>query len=98
MWDEIVLPIILNFKNTPNIEGYKRKYVGEGLGVSKKTIDNFLLTCTSFMSKSRGEPSGSPLLGLYVRQWVRWAKGGIRISCVCNTPTSSAGSIDDVRH
>lgn len=34
---------------------------------------------SGFMSKSRGEPSGSPLPGLYVKRWCRWVNSGSRV-------------------
>ena len=41
----------------------------EGLSLAKKTIENFVTRADRLYEQEQKEPSGSPLLGLYVRRW-----------------------------
>jgi hypothetical protein len=43
--------------------------------MAEKTIEKFLARAVRLYEQEREEPCGSPLLGLYVERWVRWAKG-----------------------
>ena len=44
----------------------------EGLSVAEKTMEKFLARVVRLYEQGQGKPFGFPLLGLYVRQWVRW--------------------------
>lgn len=44
----------------------------EGLSVAEKTIENFIARAIRLYEQERRGPSGSPLLGLYVRRWLHW--------------------------
>ena len=52
----------------------------EGLSLAEKTIENFVSCAVRLYEQEREEPSGSPLLGLYVKRWVRRVRGNYRIS------------------
>ena len=41
--------------------------------MAEKTIERFLPHAIRLYEQEREEPCGSPQLGLYVGQWVRWA-------------------------
>jgi len=47
----------------------------EGLSVAEKTMEKFLARAVRLYEQEQGEPFGSPLLGLYVRQWSAWVQG-----------------------
>ncbi len=47
-----------------------------GLSVAKKTIENFVARAIRLYEQEPGEALASARLGLYVRRWVRWARGG----------------------
>jgi hypothetical protein len=47
----------------------------EGLSLAEKTIGNFLSHAVQLYEQE--EPSGSPLLGMYVRRWCGWVSGGV---------------------
>jgi hypothetical protein len=47
----------------------------EGLSMAEKTIEKFLARTVRLYEQKQGEPFGSPLLGLYVRRWVKWVRG-----------------------
>ena len=47
----------------------------EGLSVAEKTVEKLLARAVRLYEQEQGESLGSPLLGLYVKRWVRWAKG-----------------------
>jgi RNA-directed DNA polymerase len=55
-----------------NFLGYH--FSPEGLSVAGKTIEKFHARAVRLYEQERGEPSGSPVLGLYVRRWFRWAR------------------------
>ncbi len=40
----------------------------DGLSLAEKTIENFISHTVRLYEQKREEPSGSPLLGLYIRQ------------------------------
>lgn len=63
----------------------------EGFSFVEKTIENFIARASSFTSKSRGEPKGSPLIGLSLRRWFRWARciGYINLDLLFILPTQS---------
>lgn len=50
--------------------------------MAEKTIEKFLARAVRLYEQEQGEPKGPPLLGLYVKRWVRWI-GGIASD---NTP------------
>jgi len=54
-----------------NFGGYH--FSPDGLSVAEKTIEKFLARAVRLYEQEQGEPLGSPLLGLYVERWVRWA-------------------------
>jgi len=43
--------------------------------VAEKTIEKFLVRAVRLYEQEQREPFASPSLGLYVRRWMRWAKG-----------------------
>ena len=47
----------------------------DGLSVAEKTIEKFVAHVVRLYEQEQGEPFGSPLLGLYVKHWVRWIRG-----------------------
>jgi len=47
----------------------------KGLGVARKTIENFLSRATRLYEQEPEEPCGSSRLGLYVLRWERWIRG-----------------------
>lgn len=49
----------------------------QGLGLARKTVENFLARAVRLYEQEREAPAGPSVLGLYVRRWVRWAKGGL---------------------
>jgi len=51
-------------------------FSSEGLSVAEKTIKKFLARAVRLYEQEQEEPFGSPLLGLYVRRWVRWVTAG----------------------
>jgi len=44
--------------------------------VAEKTIDKFLARAARLYEREQEEPFGSPLLGLYVKRWLRWVSAG----------------------
>ena len=42
-----------------------------GLGLARKTVENFLARATRLYEQEAGKSEGFPLLGLYMRRWVR---------------------------
>ncbi len=53
-----------------------------GLSVAQKTIERFVERAIRLHEQELGEACASARLGLYVRRWVRWARGGVpRGSC-----------------
>ena len=42
----------------------------KGLSVAEKTIEKFRARAVRLYEQERGEPFGSPLLGLYVKRWL----------------------------
>jgi RNA-directed DNA polymerase len=47
----------------------------ERLSVAEKTIMKFLARTVQLYEQKQEESSGSPLFGLYVRQWGMWVRG-----------------------
>jgi hypothetical protein len=56
-----------------------------GLSFAKKTIDNFVACATRLYEQGPGEADASPRLGLYVQQWLRWARSGLARTYFSNT-------------
>jgi len=48
-----------------------------GLGLARKTVENFLARATRLYEQEREAPDGASMLGLYVRRWVSWVEGGL---------------------
>ena len=46
-----------------------------GLGLARKTVENFLVRATRLYEQEREKPEGPSVLELYVRRWVRWVEG-----------------------
>jgi hypothetical protein len=42
--------------------------------MAEKTIEKFLAGAVRLYDQKQEEPFGSPLLGVYVRRWERWAR------------------------
>jgi hypothetical protein len=51
----------------------------EGLGVAKKTIENFVSRAIRLYEQEPGEAIASARLGLYVQRWVSWTRAGISL-------------------
>jgi RNA-directed DNA polymerase len=49
----------------------------DGLTAAKDTLKRFVERATRLYEQERGKPEGFPLLGLYVRRWLRWHAGGL---------------------
>lgn len=49
----------------------------EGLGVADATVKRFIEKATRLYEQEVGKPECFPLLGLYVRRWVRWVESGL---------------------
>jgi RNA-directed DNA polymerase len=49
----------------------------QGLGLARKTVENFIARATRLYEQERENPKGFSQLGLYVRRWVRWTEGGL---------------------
>ena len=47
------------------------------LSVAAKTIENFVARALRLYEQEPGEPLDSSRLGVYVKHWVAWAKGGL---------------------
>jgi hypothetical protein len=58
--------------------GYRFSRVG--LGLAMATIQNFVEHAARLYEQERGQPIGCSRLGMYVRRWVGWAKGGVSSS------------------
>jgi hypothetical protein len=48
-----------------------------GLGLAEATIQKFVESAARLYEQGREHPNGSSRLGVYVRRWVGWAKGGL---------------------
>ena len=48
----------------------------DGLTVAKATIEKFLERAARLYEQERERPGGPSPLGLYVRRWVGWLRGG----------------------
>ena len=59
----------------------------EGFTLAAKTIERFVARAIRLYEQEPGETLASARLGLYVRQWVRWAGAGL------NTRTEIAVAI-----
>jgi hypothetical protein len=55
--------------------GYR--FSREGLGLAKATIQRFVERAARLYEQGREQPNGCSRLGVYVRRWVGWAKGGL---------------------
>ena len=51
----------------------------EGVSVAEKTIEKFLARAVRLYEQEQRESFDSPLLGLYVKRWVRWLYGGLTL-------------------
>jgi RNA-directed DNA polymerase len=51
-----------------------------GLTVAKQTIANFIEKASRLYEQERGAVSAAVALEMYVRRWLRWAGGGIRLT------------------
>jgi len=51
----------------------------EGLSVAENTM-KFLARAVRLYEQEQEEPFSSPLLGLYVRRWLKWLKAGFDMS------------------
>ncbi|MDJ0816201.1 MAG: reverse transcriptase domain-containing protein [Desulfobacterales bacterium] len=51
-----------------------------GLGVAKKTEENFLSLTIRLYEQEPGEVVSSPRLGLYVKRWRGWVRAGLNQS------------------
>ena len=49
----------------------------EGLGLAKATIQRFVERAARLYEQGLEQPNGCSRLGMYVRRWVGWAKGGL---------------------
>ncbi len=58
----------------------------KGLGVAKKTVENFLSRAIRLYEQESGEAMASARLGLYVLRWVRWFAGGIPLALIYRLP------------
>ena len=47
-----------------------------GLTVAKATIEKFVARASRLYEQERERPEGHSALGVYVRRWVGWARGG----------------------
>ena len=52
-----------------------RHFGPDRLSVAKKTVENFVARVIRRYEQEPGEAEACARLGLYVRQWVRWAHG-----------------------
>jgi hypothetical protein len=59
------------------------RFSPDGLSIAEKMIEKFLARTTRLYDREQEEPSGSPLLGLYVRRWVN------RLRCSASAETSA---------
>ena len=48
----------------------------DGLSVAQPTLDRFVEKATRLYEQEKGQPEGSPLLGLYIQRWERWVWAG----------------------
>ena len=48
-----------------------------GLAVAQKTVDYFLQRALRLYEQEPGEPLDSSRLGVYVKHWTAWSKGGL---------------------
>jgi RNA-directed DNA polymerase len=51
-----------------------------GLRLAEATIQKFVERAARLYEQGREQPNGSSRLGVYVRRWVGWAKGGLSTS------------------
>jgi hypothetical protein len=51
-----------------------------GLRLAEATIQKFVERAARLYEQGREQPKGSSRLGVYVRRWVSWAKGGLSTS------------------
>ena len=50
----------------------------EGLSVAKKTIENFIEKASRLYEQKRSAGSSATALEVYVRQWLRWSRAGLK--------------------
>lgn len=48
-----------------------------GLGLARKTVENFLVRATRLYEQEREKPEGPSVLELYMWRWVSWIEGGL---------------------
>ena len=65
----------------------------QGLGVAKKTVENFLARAIRLYEQEPGEPFDSSRLGVYVQRWVGWVSGGLPLGFADQTLIGSASRI-----
>ena len=63
-------------KKNPGFDFLGYRFGPDGLGVAEATIRKFALRASRLYEQERERPDGPSLLGMYVRRWVGWAKGG----------------------
>ncbi len=70
--------------------GYR--FSREGLRVAKATIERFVERATRLYEQEREDREGSSVLGMYVRRWNGWVRGGLGDLTVsislCLSPTT----------
>ncbi len=49
----------------------------EGLSVAKETLTKFVERATRLYEQEQERPDGPSMLGMYVRRWNGWLKGGL---------------------
>ncbi len=68
-----------------------------GLSVAVKSVEQFVARATRLYEQEPGEAFASSRLGLYVKRWLRWTRGGVQVCCqsgaeACETILSWANS------
>jgi hypothetical protein len=48
-----------------------------GLAVAKQTVANFIEKASQLYEQERRAASAASPLGMYIKRWLRWAKGGV---------------------
>ncbi len=55
----------------------------DGLGVARATIEKFIKRASRLYEQERERPDGPSALGMYVRRWKGWVKGGLKDLRAC---------------
>jgi hypothetical protein len=58
--------------------GFACSFSPAGLAVAKQTIANYIEKASRLYEQERSTVSAAAALEMYVRRWLRWAKGGLR--------------------